>query len=72
MVPKWKQKKHNANIKSQRPSTELPINLMRQSQRVEKISGGRGLKGRGKKKENMDTYFVAAAVGGQAGHHPNE
>ena len=33
-------KKSIANIKSQRPSTVLPIKLMRQSQRVEKISGG--------------------------------
>ena len=40
MVPKWKPKKRL----SQRASTDFPINLMRQSQRVEKISGGRGLK----------------------------
>ena len=49
VLPKWKPKngtKMEAPKKrlSQRASTDFPITLMRQSQRVEKISGGRGLK----------------------------
>ena len=52
VLPNWKpengtkmeaKKKDNANIKLQRPSTDLPIKLMRQSQLVEKVSGREGV-----------------------------